>query len=82
MNQELTPVTEHSLKVFASLKESNKLKSIYLKRWVENKKRQTLTYISFCFDPEGELYFRDALVSKKWRVVQEEESIESLYDKR
>ena len=82
MNQELTPITEYTLKDYALLKEGNKLKSIYLNRWIENKKRQTLTYISFCFDSAGELYFRDALVSNEWRIVPEQESIESLYDKR
>ena len=65
----LIPITEVSLKKFREAKEENKLKSIYLERWVDHKKKYFSNFLSYAFDEEGNLYRRDFLTENGWQII-------------
>ena len=70
MNQnDLIPVTEYSLREFREAKEENKLRALYLERWVEHKKKYFSNFLSYAFDKEGNLYRRDFLTENGWQQV-------------
>tara|TARA_Y100000015_G_C2328926_1_gene60248 strand:+ start:57 stop:299 length:243 start_codon:yes stop_codon:yes gene_type:complete len=65
----LIPVTENSLKDFREAKEENKLRSIYIERWLDHKKKYFSNFLSYAFDKEGNLYRRDFLTKNGWQIV-------------
>ncbi len=65
----LIPVTEYSLRDFREAKEENKLRSIYMERWLEHKKKYFSNFLSYAFDKEGNLYRRDFLTENGWQIV-------------
>ena len=65
----LIPVTEYSLRDFREAKEENKLRSIYMERWLEHKKKYFSNFLSYAFDKEGNLYRRDFLTKNGWQIV-------------
>tara|TARA_B100000035_G_C20875413_1_gene498135 strand:- start:535 stop:777 length:243 start_codon:yes stop_codon:yes gene_type:complete len=65
----LIPVTEYSLRDFREAKEENKLRSIYMERWLEYKKKYFSNFLSYAFDKEGNLYRRDFLTENGWQIV-------------
>ena len=65
----LIPVTEYSLIDFREAKEENKLRSIYMERWLEHKKKYFSNFLSYAFDKEGNLYRRDFLTENGWQIV-------------
>ena len=65
----LIPVTESSLKDFREAKEENKLRSIYIERWLDHKKKYFSNFLSYAFDKEGNLYRRDFLTKNGWQIV-------------
>ena len=68
-NEDLIPVTATTLKDFENAKKENKLKSVYIKRWIDHKKKQFSNFLSYAFDKEGNLYRRDFLTSDGWQKV-------------
>ena len=67
--QNLIPFTNETLKQFKKIKEENLLKSIYLERWIEYKKKYFSNFLSYAFDREGNLYRRDFLTNSGWQQV-------------
>lgn len=67
----LIPFTDETLKQFRELKEDNQLKTIYLQRWIEYKKKYFSNFLSYAFDKEGNLYRRDFLSDNGWQVVHD-----------
>ena len=65
----LIPVTDYSLRDFREAKEENKLRSIYMERWLEHKKKYFSNFLSYAFDKEGNLYRRDFLTENGWQIV-------------
>ena len=65
----LIPVTENSLKDFREAKDENKLRSIYIERWLDHKKKYFSNFLSYAFDKEGNLYRRDFLTENGWQIV-------------
>ena len=65
----LIPVTEYSLRDFREAKEENKLRSIYMERWLAHKKKYYSNFLSYAFDKEGNLYRRDFLTENGWQIV-------------
>jgi|TARA_R100000030_G_C3178422_1_gene105207 hypothetical protein len=65
----LIPVTENSLKDFREAKDENKLRSIYIERWLDHKKKYFSNFLSYAFDKEGNLYRRDFLTKNGWQIV-------------
>ena len=65
----LIPVTESSLKDFREAKDENKLRSIYIERWLDHKKKYFSNFLSYAFDKEGNLYRRDFLTKNGWQIV-------------
>ena len=65
----LIPVTEYSLRDCREAKEENKLRSIYMERWLEHKKKYFSNFLSYAFDKEGNLYRRDFLTENGWQIV-------------
>lgn len=67
----LIPFTDETLKQFRELKEDNQLKTVYLQRWIEYKKKYFSNFLSYAFDKEGNLYRRDFLSDNGWQIVHE-----------
>lgn len=65
----LIPITQKTLHEFSVAKEENKLKALYLKRWVDHKKKHFSNFLSYAFDKEGNLYRRDFLTENGWLQV-------------
>ena len=65
----LIPVTESALKDFREAKDENKLRSIYIERWLDHKKKYFSNFLSYAFDKEGNLYRRDFLTKNGWQIV-------------
>jgi hypothetical protein len=66
----LIPITQSTLSKFKVSKEENRLKSIYLQRWVDYKSKNFSNFLSYAFDKEGNLYRRDFLTENKWLRVE------------
>ena len=66
----LIPFTNKTLKQFIELKEGNRLKKVYLQRWIEYKKKYFSNFLSYAFDKEGNLYRRDFLSENVWQIVE------------
>ena len=66
----LIPFTNETLKQFIELKEGNRLKKVYLQRWIEYKKKYFSNFLSYAFDKEGNLYRRDFLSENVWQTVE------------
>ncbi len=66
---ELIPVTEASLHAFRDAKEENKLKAVYMMRWIDYKKRYFSNFLAYAFDKEGNIYRRDFLKGSGWLQV-------------
>jgi hypothetical protein len=70
-SKKLIPFTDETLKQFRVLKEDNQLKTIYLQRWIEYKRKYFSNFLSYAFDEEGNLYRRDFLSENGWLQVAE-----------
>jgi len=68
--KDLIPFTDETLKQFRDIKEENQLKTIYLQRWIEYKKKYFSNFLSYAFDNEGNLYRRDFLTENGWQLVE------------
>jgi len=66
----LIPITQSTLNKFKVTKEENRLKSIYLQRWIDYKNKNFSNFLSYAFDKEGNLYRRDFLTENKWLQVE------------
>ena len=70
-SKKLIPFTDETIKQFRLLKEDNQLKTIYLQRWIEYKRKYFSNFLSYAFDEEGNLYRRDFLTENGWQVVHD-----------
>jgi hypothetical protein len=68
-SEDLIPITDSTLKDFERAKEENRLKTVYIKRWIAHKKKQFSNFLSYAFDKEGNLYRRDFLTANGWQKV-------------
>jgi len=66
----LIPITQNTIHQFRMAKEENKLKALYLERWIEHKKKYFCNFLSYTFDKEGNLYRRDFLTENGWQQVE------------